>query len=212
MAKGNRYNFMKHVNINSEEHPYDSSRGRCWYWTGSKFPTGYGQFWWIDDDGKGYSEYAHRAAYMIFKGDIKKENYVIRHSCDRKICCNPDHLDAGSHKDNSHDMISRGLYPENRVRRFYFDDADEMKQLYKDGYTQREIAEVYQCSQPHVSQIVNGKILNRDKRGVSRVILEDIKKLYCSGVIIAEIADKYNKTWNDIYQMLKVRGWLKRQN
>lgn len=48
----------------------------------------------------------HRYVYEIIHGDISKE-LVVRHKCDNRECINPDHLEVGSHKDNSMDMVGR---------------------------------------------------------------------------------------------------------
>jgi hypothetical protein len=55
----------------------------------------------------GRRELAHRAAYMLEVGPIP-EGMVVRHKCDNPICCNPQHLELGTQKDNVHDTISRG--------------------------------------------------------------------------------------------------------
>lgn len=40
---------------------------------------------------------------------------VIMHKCDNPACCNPDHLVAGSQKDNLDDMRSKGREGDCRV-------------------------------------------------------------------------------------------------
>lgn len=62
----------------------------CWEWGGSLKPNGYGQF--TSGPRKGYSQYAHRAAYHMIKGD--PGSLVIDHLCHNKGCCNPAHLEA----------------------------------------------------------------------------------------------------------------------
>ena len=74
----------------------------CWNWTGGTTWVGYGQFAF-----DGYVAPAHRHAYLEFKGPIGP-NLVVRHKCDNKLCCNPDHLEIGSQRDNVMDYIARG--------------------------------------------------------------------------------------------------------
>ena len=71
----------------------------------------------IDSDGYGITSLksrniqAHRLSYMIKIGGkeipkyINGEKIVIRHSCRWRNCINPDHLDIGTHLDNSKDKI-----------------------------------------------------------------------------------------------------------
>lgn len=71
----------------------------CWLWTGATTGPGYGKTTGVD---------AHRAAYTIFKGAIPKGKYVL-HRCDIKLCVNPDHLWAGTQKENVLDAKAKGM-------------------------------------------------------------------------------------------------------
>ncbi len=69
----------------------------CWNWKKSCSSSGYGQF---RVDGVYYN--AHRYAYQRTFGEPKEGN-LIRHTCGNRRCCNPEHLEEGTNKDNYHD-------------------------------------------------------------------------------------------------------------
>jgi HNH endonuclease len=71
----------------------------CWEWQGGKHKVGYGvsPFWC------GGGRYAHRAMYAAVVSEIPKGMYVL-HSCDNRLCVNPEHLSLGTHLDNIKDM------------------------------------------------------------------------------------------------------------
>ncbi len=48
----------------------------------------------------------HRKAYEVFVGEIP-EGQIVRHKCDNSICCNPEHLEVGTKKDNRNDFMQR---------------------------------------------------------------------------------------------------------
>ena len=65
--------------------PTDSG---CWAWEGCKNKDGYGAF----HIGLGVgSASAHRASYLLHRGDIPS-GYVVDHMCGVRHCVNPDHL------------------------------------------------------------------------------------------------------------------------
>lgn len=73
----------------------------CWLWQLGKGSFGYGQ---IRYRKRLYR--THRAAYTAFNGEIP-EGAIVRHTCDVRSCCNPDHLLLGTQQDNMVDMVQR---------------------------------------------------------------------------------------------------------
>jgi hypothetical protein len=76
----------------------------CWEWT-QRLTKGYGA---IDYETRAYkhcqTQLAHRVSYMVYVNPIE-ENMVIRHMCNNKKCCNPDHLQPGTIRENVLDMF-----------------------------------------------------------------------------------------------------------
>lgn len=66
----------------------------CWYWAGQIKPNGYGALWF---DSK--KVYAHRFSYEVYKGEIPR-GLEIDHLCNNRLCINPDHLEAVTHREN----------------------------------------------------------------------------------------------------------------
>jgi hypothetical protein len=74
----------------------------CVVWQRSVNRGGYGQL-----TVNGRYVLAHRLAYEVHHGPVPDGQYVC-HSCDNKICINPDHLWIGTASDNMQDAIAKG--------------------------------------------------------------------------------------------------------
>ena len=79
----------------------DKSPDDCWHWMGKKFRNGYGCFTY-----KGRYLLAHRVSFELHNKETV--DGLIMHSCDNKMCVNPEHLSCGTHKDNYGDMRRKG--------------------------------------------------------------------------------------------------------
>lgn len=75
--------------------------GDCWLWTGSLVGKGYGYFW-LD----GRMQRAHKVSFLL-SGRTLLLGQEILHSCDNPPCVNPEHLSAGTHKENEEDKCAK---------------------------------------------------------------------------------------------------------
>jgi hypothetical protein len=68
----------------------------CWLWQGCRNPSGYGQ---IRVDRR--NRLVHRVTYEHFVGPIP-EGFELDHLCCTRACCNPDHLEPVTRRENVH--------------------------------------------------------------------------------------------------------------
>lgn len=73
--------------------------GVCWIWQGYKQASKHGQ---VKVNGKAIT--VHRLAFYLTNGFLPN---VVRHRCDNPPCCNPLHLNGGTHAENVLDRVQR---------------------------------------------------------------------------------------------------------
>lgn len=121
----------------------------CWNWNGAKRPTGYGM---IRIDGKTCA--THRIAYQLQKGEIP-EGMEILHSCDNPSCCNPAHLDVGTHQQNIQDMRNR-FRMKNQI--LTNNQVEAIRKLYfVENVKQKDIAILIGAKKATISSAIRGK-------------------------------------------------------
>lgn len=136
----------------------------CWLWSDPAINR-YGVLWL----GKGKGQLsAHRFSYQLHHGEIPR-GWVICHKCDVKNCVNPEHLYAGTHEDNTRDIVERGRFARSagrvikakrvrhKQRALLPSERSQMIEEYKSGrFTQAELAKRYRMSQGAVSASIRG--------------------------------------------------------
>lgn len=93
----------------------------CWLWEAAIIYDRYGEdsYGVIGRDGNSKrTMLAHRASWTIHRGPIENKMDVM-HTCDNKLCVNPDHLRVGTRAENNADMIKKGRYRGPRGRVFF---------------------------------------------------------------------------------------------
>lgn len=131
----------------------------CWIWMAStKGKTGYGKFT-TDGDHKNIS--AHRYSYIRYKGAIPS-GMCVCHSCDIRLCVNPDHLFLGTHQDNVDDMVQKGrtknAVGEDNHSKLTTEDVINIRIEYEDIRTShRDLGKKYNISHSTVGNIIRRK-------------------------------------------------------
>ena len=100
---------------------------------------------------------AHRASYLIYKDNIP-DNFVC-HSCDNKLCVNPDHLWEGTAKDNSIDASKKGIL-QKRPKRYGAGSkltGDEVLKIFNDNRKYETISDDYKTSITTITAIKSGQ-------------------------------------------------------
>lgn len=139
---------------------YEIQENGCWIWTEGTRPNSKGVLY-PRHFANGKSIGAHRFAYQITHGEIPKGAYIC-HKCDTPLCVNPEHLFAGTHKDNMADMVAK--------QRSYKGKGENKKGLAKlTDFQANAIRETKNLSQSQIAKIfgVSQTTIGRIKRGVS---------------------------------------------
>ncbi len=86
----------------------DRDSNGCMIFKGKESTNKYGTYQITASDGTRIKG-AHRVAYYLHNGEIDNKLNVC-HSCDNKLCCNPEHLWQGTQKENLQDMSKKGRH------------------------------------------------------------------------------------------------------
>ena len=120
----------------------------CWPFTGGLNSKGRPYF---SVGGKKYL--AYRLAYELVHGEGSLEGKLALHQCDNEICCRPDHIIPGEHKQNMKEMRDRERHglPHHTVRaiRKLAKDAEDL------GLSHADIAKRFGLARSTVTEIIN---------------------------------------------------------
>lgn len=143
-------------NISKEErfryYGWTVSPAGCWEWDGILADNGYGRI----TVGHKHLK-AHRYSYELFIGPIPEGLWVL-HDCDNRRCVNPEHLYAGTPKENARDMHSRGRAwvrsgAESPAAKLTQKDVDDIRKRLTNGETTRMLGEEYGVHSSTISRL-----------------------------------------------------------
>jgi hypothetical protein len=93
---------------------------------------------------------AHRVAYYIAR-NLDPGNLDVCHTCDRPICCNPDHLFLGEHVDNMQDGAKKGRF----IKKLTSSQVTDIRTLHNEfSYSQAKLGKLFGVSNGFISLIV----------------------------------------------------------
>ena len=128
--------FMEKVSIDSKG---------CYIWTAQIKRDGYGAFAF-----RGLTMKAHRAAHILFKGEIP-EGQCVLHKCDVRACVNPEHLFIGTQDENVLDMDAKGR---RGTRAKLSVDQQRKVRFWSAWVSQQKIAASFGIDQTTVSRVL----------------------------------------------------------
>lgn len=172
----------------------------CWLWiAGRNAAKSHGRVRMIDKDGRRYSEYTHRAAYISYFGKEIEGGFVC-HKCGVGLCVRPTHLYDGNPETNGRDSADM-LRTKGKLT---YQKAYELRCAYQAGKKIQEIADEYGVAFGTVYPIVMGKSYrhapfpenytygNRSRKPLTQSELKDIRDMLNGGISQYKIAQKHN--------------------
>jgi len=130
-----------------------SSANGCWEWSGRVLSTGYGQVRFEKE-----SWLTHRLSWFLF--NKRKTSMLILHSCDNRICVNPEHLREGTHLDNTNDKVSRNRQAKGETNgRVTLTESQvfEIRKLLAQKVSHRKIGSLFGVNKSTITNINRGK-------------------------------------------------------
>jgi Mor family transcriptional regulator len=161
----------------------------CWIWNGyvrGNYPA-------ISIKKKFYI--VHRLSYEAWYGVIE-DGLIVRHKCDVPRCVNPAHLEVGTYKDNSADIIKRGRRndrygEENGASKLTNIERDDIVYRSKQGEKHKDIASLYGVSRTCISRICRMGGHSKKPRKLSEKEKQDLLDFHEKGESRDNLAKRY---------------------
>lgn len=130
-------------------------QGDCWIWQKSLDKDGYGETSISRHRRKRWA--AYKVAFILYKGMVAN-GLQIRHTCNNKRCCNPDHLVLGTMSDNMQDRQYNNNGIDDRNFKLNREAVLDIYHLRYDlGYTNKQLCEAYGVAESTIRNIYLGK-------------------------------------------------------
>lgn len=140
----------------------------CWIFTGAKITSRggkdkesrkAGQYGYI---GVGYKNVlVHRYMYWYYvlksQGIVLNRSMCVCHKCDNTVCCNPEHLFLGTHRDNSRDASNKGRLQKGERHTGSTLTEKQVLEIFTMKGTLKEIGAIYSIAPRTVLSIKKGE-------------------------------------------------------
>jgi len=114
----------------------------CWEWQGTVMDQGYGQISTRQPYYYAASARTHRVAWVVHYDSPIPKNLAVCHSCDNRVCCNPNHLFLATLKINIKDATIKGRMGGKWRQHITPREAKENLIIYALRYNEERIKEV----------------------------------------------------------------------
>ncbi len=110
----------------------------CWIWLLSKTAGGYGRA----ANGRGGIKLAHCLTWEKENGRVKPEGLDLDHLCRVKACCNPDHLELVTRRENLMRRVKRNALTADQVLEIRGSEASGVVLAARFGVTRTTISHI----------------------------------------------------------------------
>jgi hypothetical protein len=183
------------VKVNKDGPEVRPGLGKCWLWTASITPMGYGNF------GVKFPRrrcaLAHRVSFQLHYGDPGP--LCVMHLCDQPGCVRPDHMAVGTRTDNQADMKAKGRSCRGEKAWISKVTEDDVRAIHAARVNERvaDIAVRYGISTAEVYNICAGErwehlgLERRPRARCGKLTLGDVEAIRSATETKYELADRY---------------------
>lgn len=134
----------------------DPTETGCIEWLGALTENGYGKIYYGYFGGRPRQVAAHRAAWVLDRGDLNPRALVC-HTCDNRRCVNANHLFLGLPADNVRDMVRKDRHFGKDWRESKRIGVERIRDLKRMGQYHKDIASHLGISKSSVSFVLSGR-------------------------------------------------------